>query len=1091
MVELPPVIFEENHTIGKIFHQLQAGINGRVVNETLVHVSPRIREPLWSLECGTRVIVTERPRITLPEGVDGVIQRRKDMYVWQSHRLLNDFKVKLEDSSLAQFAGDTARSWQNKVSYRSEQRDPAGHVPRGQEGLRPPQLGALFAIGAHWALDSDPATIVMPTGTGKTETMLATLTAYRRSPLLVVVPWDLLRQQTAIKFQNLGLLRKLGVVPPEIINPVVGIIMSRPRSEADLDIFSSCNVVISTISALTFPAESILPAAIAQRCNALILDEAHHVPAKTWSKLRSAFCKIPTLQFTATPFRRDGELVDGKVIFNYSLVAAQRDDYFKHIHFKPIHQPSGGYQADRAIASAALDRLRQDIESGLNHLMMARCNSITRAERLERIYQELAPDLRPLLIHSGVIETEARIAELRSGASRVVICVGMLGEGFDLPQLKVAALHDSHRSLAILLQFIGRFTRSAGGDIGDATVVANIGDYDIAHSLERLYSEDADWNYLLSELSSNAVREHQELIDFLQTSTRLDEQCVTGVTLSPQLLRPVFSTAAYRAREFFPERFHQGLSPLHKVEGVWLNRDARALYFVTRTERRVRWTNAKGVLDREWTLFVLHHNAKLGLLFLSSTDHSSLFPDLAASISEDAVLLEGERMFRILGNINRLVFQNMGVKKHGRRNLSYAMYTGSDVTNALSATEGGGGSIKNNVSGTGWADGGRISVGCSRKGRVWTREQGSIPAFVRWCAGIGAKLLDDSIDVDHIIANVLIPTEVASFPANKTVLTIEWPAEIIGLAEERVVLTTSAFPDGLPIMFVDLTYIDVKEDCLRFALCCEEVGQFAELTLTIGGKNGYSVTQKVGELVTLTIAKRTQMLSEYLSDYPPLIRFVDLTELDGNMLIEPRDPRHLEISSERFETWDWTDVDFTKESYWKEGVTRPDSIQWKAAQHFVQGDFEVVFDDDSAGEAADLICLKEENDRIRLALIHCKYAGGKTPGERIKDVVEVCSQAVRSAKWKWRFSELGKHIQRREERLGSILRPTRYIAGNGLVLINLMKSARFKPIEAEIIIVQPGLSAARRTDDQNMVLAAAAAYLKETIGCDMDIVCSE
>jgi hypothetical protein len=49
----------------------------------------------------------------------------------------------------------------------------------GQIGLRRPQLGALHAIHAHWSTKADVATVVMPTGTGKTETMLATLISAR------------------------------------------------------------------------------------------------------------------------------------------------------------------------------------------------------------------------------------------------------------------------------------------------------------------------------------------------------------------------------------------------------------------------------------------------------------------------------------------------------------------------------------------------------------------------------------------------------------------------------------------------------------------------------------------------------------------------------------------------------------------------------------------------------------------------------------------------------------------------------------------------------------------------------------------------
>lgn len=55
MVVLPPVFYEQRCSIGKIRHQLQPAITTRVVNETLVNVSPRVRERLWLLECGIRV----------------------------------------------------------------------------------------------------------------------------------------------------------------------------------------------------------------------------------------------------------------------------------------------------------------------------------------------------------------------------------------------------------------------------------------------------------------------------------------------------------------------------------------------------------------------------------------------------------------------------------------------------------------------------------------------------------------------------------------------------------------------------------------------------------------------------------------------------------------------------------------------------------------------------------------------------------------------------------------------------------------------------------------------------------------------------
>ena len=51
----------------------------------------------------------------------------------------------------------------------------------------------------------------------------------------------------------------------------------------------------------------------------------------------------------------------------------------------------------------------------------------------------------------------------------------MLGEGFDLPEMKIAAIHDAKQSLPVTLQFIGRFTRTAhDANLGNASVILNI-----------------------------------------------------------------------------------------------------------------------------------------------------------------------------------------------------------------------------------------------------------------------------------------------------------------------------------------------------------------------------------------------------------------------------------------------------------------------------------------------------------------------------------------------------------------------------------------------------------------------------------------
>ena len=89
------------------------------------------------------------------------------------------------------------------------------------QGLRSPQIGALHALLAHAEEGDESAIVVMPTGTGKTETMLAFLIANTCQKVFVIVPSDALRTQTYRKFKTLGLLRTLDIVPQNINLPIV------------------------------------------------------------------------------------------------------------------------------------------------------------------------------------------------------------------------------------------------------------------------------------------------------------------------------------------------------------------------------------------------------------------------------------------------------------------------------------------------------------------------------------------------------------------------------------------------------------------------------------------------------------------------------------------------------------------------------------------------------------------------------------------------------------------------------------------------------------------------------------------------------
>lgn len=1053
-----------------------------------VKISKRLSESVYQLDGGERVIISDRSKMVRPDGVDGVLVRTPTGLRWLSHKIIDELEARAAKEGWQTILQQRARSWDGQFSFRRELPDSAGNVSSDKKGLRPPQLGALHAIGAHWSLYKQPATIVMPTGTGKTETMLSALAAYAREPMLVVVPSDALRSQTARKFLTFGLLRWLQVLYPSALNPVVGVVTKVPKNLADLDIFDRCNVVIATVSSLADVGAEPLWPELVKRTGILVIDEAHHVGALRWTKFREAFTGKPILQFTATPFRRDGTLVDGQVIYSYPLRMAQADGYFRKITFEPVYEPSPA-RADAAIADAAVAKLRADIAAGFDHLMMARCESIDRADEVLKLYTARAPDLKPLLIHSRQADRHLRIASLIKGESKIAVCVNMLGEGFDLPQLKVAAIHDLHKSLAILLQFTGRFTRSAGKNIGEATVIANIAEPNVSLALERLYSEDADWNELLSEMSSDAAQDHARLLKFLAEAKRLDTgEDDDDIAVSHKLLRPTLSTLFYEAEKFTPKKFHEGLPDGAFPYRVWLHEPSSTLFFVTRTEPSVKWARSKSVRDRIWTLFVLHYDKARKLLYLSSTDHASAWEKLARAVGAGK-MLSGDVMFRSMGRINRLIFQNVGMKKHGRRNLSYASYTGAEVVTALGLAEKSG-SVKAVLSGQGWEEGRQTTIGCSVKGRVWSREMGAVPRFNEWAESVGDKLIDKSIDTSKLIDNVLLPEVVTALP-DIELLSIEWPMEMLRMAEERISFETPSKREATQLTF-DLVIMarNVAKNVISFDLVEAASGVWGNFEFRLGGENDFAVLQTGGESVQATVGKIEGTLAEYFSSYPPLFRFIDLSELDANLHIKPQNPYELVVSKESFEIRDWKGVDLTKESIWKGGAQRKDSIQWAIAAEYIKAGYDIVFDDDDSGEAADLICMKLEADSIRLTLVHCKFSGGKTPGERVKDVVEVSSQAVRSARWVGKFAQLCAHMRARNDPAKSGGRPTRFLKGAPGDLAQMMKLSRLQQVKAEILAVQPGLSEGTRTQAQSIVIAASLTYLKETVGLDLRIICS-
>ena len=366
-------------------------------------------------------------------------------------------------------------SLRGRASLKDEVRDAEGNVT--EAGLRAPQVGAVHGALAHWKGSDDLATIVLPTGTGKTETMLTLFAWEKFGLLIVVVPTDALRTQIAGKFQTMGLLGLFGVLAEGALLPVVGVVEHAFGSADEAaDLMRRCNIVVATMAVL----DACSPDArdrIADLCPCLFIDEAHHGAARTWQEFRTLFLKRPrnrALQIYGHALPRGRQA--GRWPGGIQLPAPESTGrgLLLRISLLPVFSWNED-TADEDIAEAALAQLDKDEAAGFEHVVMARTSSIARATAVAAIYQRLAPHRRPVLVHSQVRTVARRKAldGLAGGAVRVVVCVDMLGEGFDFPRLKIAALHDVHKSLPVTIQFTGRFTRAVPR-LGTATVVANM-----------------------------------------------------------------------------------------------------------------------------------------------------------------------------------------------------------------------------------------------------------------------------------------------------------------------------------------------------------------------------------------------------------------------------------------------------------------------------------------------------------------------------------------------------------------------------------------------------------------------------------------
>ena len=982
-------------------------------------------------------------------------------------------------------------SWNGAFSFVEE--NPTVNVP----GLRKPQIGALHAVHAHWSVTDETATIVMPTGTGKTETMLSLLVSARCPKLLVVVPTDTLRSQIADKFLRLGLLKHptVGALEPQAKYPIICTLRHFPRTvEEANDIFRLAHVIVTT-SNIAGQCDYEIKRSMAEHCPYLFIDEAHHAEAPTWAAFKKVFAKRRIVQFTATPFREDGRLLDGQIVYRYPLKTAQQEGYFRPITFVPVVEFNVG-RADEAIAAAAIQQLRADIDRG--HIVMARVDSVARAEQVFQIYDRY-PELRTVQLHTGIKSLAQRRAirqQIIAGESQIVVCVDMLGEGFDLPALKIAAFHDIRKTLAVTLQLAGRFTR-ARRDLGNATFIANTADVHVQDELRKLYTQDPDWNALLPQLNDSMVGEQLSLQEFLRGFA------AGGIAdeIPIKTIRAATSTVVYRTNldVWMPENYRSGIPSIHSCAQVdhTLNPAQHTLVIVTARRVSLSWTDVPQLFSLDWELYVVFWDSEQNLLFINSSTNAGEYRALAEAVCGAAVEpVRGQDVFKTFAGVTRLKLQSVGLSEQIGRNVRYTARMGADVESGVTEVQRRR-AVKSVLSGSGYENGERTTVGASRSGRIWSQRRGRIDQLTEWCRAVGRKILDPSINPDQVLQGTLETRAVAERPATMPIA-VDWPEEIY--TEVEATWTISIGDQSYALSELSINIVNpALNGPLRFEIAADADRVLLELELFEQHDRPTYRFRLLGDRPAYICRGRRAIprpIDVFFYENPVSIWFADGSSLSGSEYVPLR---HLQppYDRNRIVVWDWADVDIRKES---QGDGREaDSIQAKVIRTLRQNGYDLIVDDDGSGEAADVVAIRIIGDRnapasIDVEFYHCKYSHGNAPGYRILDLYEVCGQAQKSTLWMASHEkriDLFTHLMRRDAHRVDMGRPSRYEVGNRELLQTIREMSRLCPISLRISIVQPGLSREVASAEQLGLLSVTETYLSETYQLPFQVIASQ
>ena len=364
--------------------------------------------------------------------------------------------------------------------------------------------------------------------------------------------------------------------------------------------------------------------------------------------------------------------------------------------------------------------------------------------------------------------------------------------------------------------------------------------------------------------------------------------------------------------------------------------------------------------------------------------------------------------------------------------------------------------------------------------------------MIEWFSATGAKILDETIDPNDFLKNTLASQFISKRPQIMP-FGIGWHEDIYKSLESAITFKFDE-ENERQLYEVDINLVEPTTDGeLKFEVVSEDIK--SQFTLSLFPKNDssdYAITNTSEKKLVVEWGTSRVSGESFFYDYPPTIWFVNGSELSGDKFISPaKNPEPFPRTRILTRKWKDLGVNIRKESQRIE--KRGDSIQYAMIQELLTKDYDVIFDDDSSGEAADVVAIKvNDNQRIiSVEFYHCKFSTEDHPGARIKELYEVCGQSQKSIRWMQNIKDLFFHLLRREEKRLDENSVSRIEKGDFDKIEEILEKSSVYRTELAIFIVQPGLSKAKASSEQLELLSVTESYLKETYMIPFGIIASE